>query len=339
LSLLFIPNQNKEQEEEEQICIGGRYGEIELYGVEHHNKTTTYLLQVFPNEHSSFNITSLIHLKENTLISSACSNSSSPSSNVIVIWSKSKSSLVYEPIQRITRKEAGGGIRKLVVLEQKNGKEEEFASCSSDDDNSVLIWSRVKGKEEKFQIKQKITNAGWVQILLYISQTNELIFAPSSSLLQIWSSFSSSVFKEIQEIKTSSGICSFCQINENSNENRNRIEFASGHENGQIMIWSKQPQLNESKYSLSKTLRPFKECISGLIFINNNGLNFLISCCSDENKIVIYKNKKEKAKENLRHNEVMNLIPMSNGIFASGGGLLNECLHIWSPSSSSFSTN
>jgi len=124
-------------------------------------------------------------------------------------------------------------------------------------------------------------------------------------------------------------------INEDS-----RIEFASGHENGQIMIWSKQqPQLNESKYSLSKTLKPFNECISDLVFLNDNGLNLLISCCSDENKIVIYKNKREKKEIKLKHEGVVILNPMSNGKFASGGGQLNQYLHIWSPSSSSFSTN
>jgi len=206
--LLYIPENT---DNNEQICIGGRYGQIELYEIEQRQiKTTTDLLQTFPQEHSSFNISSLIHLNENTLISSAWSSSSS--SNVIVIWSKSESSYsLYEPIQRITKKEVGGGIRKLVVLKQTNGKdEEEFASCSSDDDNSVIIWSRVKGEDGEFKSKQKIANEGWVETLLYISLTMELIFAPSSSLLQMWSlSSSSSKYVEMQRIKTS-GICSFC---------------------------------------------------------------------------------------------------------------------------------
>ena len=127
-----------------------------------------------------------------------------------------------------------------------------------------------------------------------------------------------------------------CQIN----ETRNRIEFASGHTKGQIMIWSKQ-EINESKYSLCKTLHPFNNdhWVDDIIFINNNneGFNhFLISCSLSEDKIVIYKNKgEEKEEEELEHEYVYRLIPMSNGQFASGGH--NQCLNIWSPSSSSSS--
>jgi hypothetical protein len=40
-------------------------------------------------------------------------------------------------------------------------------------------------------------------------------------------------------------------------------------------------------------------------------------------------------KEELEHKEVTRLIPMSNGQFASGGYRDNQCLNIWSPSSSS----
>ena len=84
------------------------------------------------------------------------SDSFSPSDNVIVIWSKSKSSSLYEPLQRITVKETGPNIRRLVLITQKKEEEEEeFASCSFDD-HSIIIWRRVKGE---FQIKQK--NCGY----------------------------------------------------------------------------------------------------------------------------------------------------------------------------------
>ncbi len=106
------------------------------------------LVQTFPQEHSSL-ITSLIQLNSNTLISS-----SECGSSVIVIWSKSSKSSLYEPMQRITRKETGGTINRLVLINQKK-EEEEFASCcSSWDDRSIIIWRR--GKREEFQIKQKI---------------------------------------------------------------------------------------------------------------------------------------------------------------------------------------
>jgi hypothetical protein len=298
------------------------------------------LIQTFPQEHSSYWITCLLQVNPNTLVSSSYSDSSSPTDNSIVIWSKSKSSSLYEPIQRITHKETGrGGIERLVLINQKKEEEEElFASCSSLD-GLIIIWRRGKG--DKFQIKQKITNESGVERLLYISQTNELISGSNSSpsyLLQIWStspsssssSSSSSDFVERQKIETSSGIWSLCQLK----ENRNRIEFASGHYNGQIMIWSKQQQINASNYSLSKTLRPFNgdSHVNDIIFINNEEFNhFLISCCSYENKIVIYKGEEEEEKEELEHEEVLRLIPMSNGQFASGG--LNQCLNIWSTSS------
>jgi hypothetical protein len=317
------------------------------------------LIQTFPQEHSSYWITSIIQINPNTLISS--SSSSSPDDNSIVIWSKSKSlfrsSLEYEPVQRITQKETGYEIDKLVLLKQKKEEEEEeevFASCSHWD-NSVLIWTRKGKGGDKFTIKQKITNVKDVWRLLYISQTNELIFDSdrdlnpikklfsSPYLLQTWSSPSSSSsfssdFVERQQIQTSSRIYSLCQLN----ETRNRIEFASGHYNGQIMIWSKQQQIN-SEYSLYKTLRPFNNDhpVCDLIFLNcnNEGFNhFLISCSHKGNKIVIYKGEeKEEEEEELKHERVLRLIPMSNGQFASGGD--NKCLNIWSPSSSSSSTS
>ena len=71
-------------------------------------------------------------------------------------------------------------------------------------------------------------------------------------------------------------------------------------------------------------------------FINDKGFNFLISCCEDENKIVIYKGEEKEEEEDLEHKKVERLIPMSNGRFASGGD--NKCLNIWSPSFSSSSS-
>jgi hypothetical protein len=345
-SLLYIQNQNK-QEEHEQICIGSNGGVIKLYSIQQQQQINFKLIQTFPKEHpSSCYISSILQINPNTLVSSSSgSSSSNPSDNSIVIWSKSKSlfrsSLEYESVQRITQKETGGHISRLVILKQKKEEEEEeeevFASCSNSD-NLIMIWTR-RGKGDKFQIKQKITNLINVWRLLYISLTNELIFGFGSyttSLLHIWSSpspssSSSSDFVERQIIETSSRIWSLCQLN----ETRNRIEFASGHTNGQIMIWSKQQQ--EINYSLSKTLQPFNDHgVDNIIFLNyNEGFNhFLISCSYDENKIVIYKGEEEKEEE-LEHKDVLRLIPMSNGQFASGGE--NQCLNIWSPSSSSSS--
>jgi hypothetical protein len=193
-------------------------GQIQLYEIQQQQKHINWkLVQTFPQEHPLNEISSLLQLNPNTLVSSSAwsSSSSNPDDNVIVIWSKSKSSsssLEYEPVQRITRKETGGDISRLVLINQKKEEEEEqFASCSYWD-HSVFIWRR-KGKGDKFQIKQKITNVINVWRLLYISQTNELIFESSSPyLLHIWSpslsSSSSSNFVERQKIETSSSIWS-----------------------------------------------------------------------------------------------------------------------------------
>jgi len=48
-------------------------------------------------------------------------------------------------------------------------------------------------------------------------------------------------------------------------------------------------------------------------------LIFLVSCCYDENKIKIFKGGKEEEGEELEHDKVWRLIPISNGQFASGG--------------------
>ena len=97
------------------------------------------------------------------------------------------------------------------------------------------------------------------------------------------------------------------------------------------MIWSKQ--INESNYSLLKTLQTFNDNrVDDLIFLNDNEFNFLIACSFKENKIVIFIGEEEGVE--LEHKDVWRLIPMSNGTFASGGRD-NQCLNIWSPSSSS----
>jgi len=310
-----------------------------LYEIQQQTKTN--LIQTFPKEHLNDCISSLIQLNPKTLISSSSYSlfGHTEISNVIVIWYKSKSKPLYEPIQRITRKETGDWIKKLVLLNQKRDekREEEFASCYYYD-NSIVIWRR-KGKKEEFEIKQKIKNVGDVETLLYISLTNELMSgsdsSPSSSLLQIWApSASSFEFEERQRIKTSSGIGSLCQINETRNGSK-LIEFVSGHQNGQIMIWSKEQETNETSYSLSKTLQPFNDAISDLIFVNDEFI-FLISSCPNENKVVIFK-ERLKEKEELQHEYVRSLIYLSNGIFASGGS--NQCLNIWSPHSYSSSSS
>jgi len=313
------------------------WGEIQLYEIQQQQIIkTTKLIQTFSNEHPSSDwITCLLQINPNTLVSSSytLSSYSSPSDNVIVIWSKSsESSSFYEPIQRITGKEAEGEIGRLVLLKQKKEEveeEEEFASCSSEYD-SIIIWRREKGGKGEFQIKQKIENVYRVETLIYISLANELISGSTSYsyLLQIWSpSSSSSDFVEKQKIQIPSEIVSLCQINKNDS---NRIEFAIGNVDGQIMIWSKQ--INESNhYSLIRTLQSFNiGWVDDLIFINDKGFDFLIACSQKENKIKIFKGEEE---EELEHKDVVRLIPISNGQFASGG--LNQCLNIWSPSFSS----
>jgi hypothetical protein len=312
------------------------------------------LLQTFPQEHPSgyFDpISCLLQLNPNTLISS--SGSSFPSywfDSVIVIWSKSKSSSLYEPIQRITPKEAGKKVDNLVLLNQKKEEEEEevFASCSLPYDlgtQSITIWTRKGKGEGEFQIKQRIINVYCVSELLYISHTNELISGSHSfpSLLQIWSPISSSSsdlnFVEKQKIQTSSRIYSLRQINEYKNNDSKRIKFASSHGNGQVMIWSKQhqpqQQINESNhYSLIRRLELFRNIVNDLIFISDEFSefnHFLIACCPKENKIKILKEEGEE-EEVLEHTGVTSLISMSNGQFASGGD--KGSLNIWSPSCS-----
>ena len=131
--------------------------------------------------------------------------------------------------------------------------------------------------------QQKSTKEGYVMPLLFISLTNELLSGSySPDMFQIWSSPSSasSDFKESQTIDID--VCSLCQIDANGNDSRRRIEFASGHENGKIMIWSRQQ--TTSNYSPIRTLKPFYQNVNSFeIFINDNGrFNFLVSCSFKE---------------------------------------------------------
>jgi hypothetical protein len=264
-ALLYASSNNQS----EQIFVGGDKGEIHLYEIEQQTKVN--LMQTFPTEHPSRCwISSFLRPSENTLISSAYFfDPSLDSANAIVVWTKSKANTSYDPLQRIAQQEAGKMVAKLVLMnrEDKDVEEEEFASSSH---KSIIIWTRRrKGGEEGFKIKQKIINEGYVMPLLYIQLTNELISGSySPSLLQIWSSqsYASSDFKESQSIDID--VCSLCQIDENGNDSR-RIEFASGHENGKIMIWSRQQ--TTSNYSPIRTLKPFYQNVNSLIFINDNG--------------------------------------------------------------------
>ena len=124
--------------------IGRDEGQIQLYEFEQQQNRMLKLIQRFSNEHSSFNITSLIQLNHKTLVS--CSfYSSSLFDSVIVIWTKSKLTSLYEPTQRITRKETDTecGITKLVAV-----NEDEFVSCSE----SIIIWSRKGDGESEFKL-------------------------------------------------------------------------------------------------------------------------------------------------------------------------------------------
>jgi hypothetical protein len=113
------------------------------------------------------------------------------------------------------------------------------------------------------------SNRNWLRLILVSAlEASVLKVNPSSA-----HSSSTSDLVEKQKIQTPSWVYSLCQIN----ENRNRIEFASGHLNGQIMIWSKQ--INGSNhYSSIRTLQPFNNHdVDDLIFINDNGrFDFLI---------------------------------------------------------------
>jgi len=315
----------------EQICVGGRTGEIQLYEIEQQQQpqpqTRINLIQTFPKEHPSYPVFSLIQPNQSTLIS-ACTYSSSSSDNIIVVWAKSQlpsSSSLYEPIQRMKKEEAGKGIHKLLLLNTNKDEEViEFASCSNSD-RSITIWRR--SGDELFKIKQKISDAGGIVTSLHISLTNELIsvsFFPE--LIQIWSSSSpSSNYEKRQTIELPFSICSLCQITENNSDSK--VELASGSTKGEIQIWSKEINSNNSSdYSHIKTLKFYNHFIPDLMFIGGE-FNLLISCCKDKSTIVLYRKKKDK--EELQHDGVSRLIHLSNGIFASGAE--NGLLKIWSP--------
>ena len=120
------------------------------------NKKLNYYKHFLKNIHHLIGLIVYFNqLNPNTLVSSSPS-SSSGSYNVIVIWSKSKSSsLKYEPLQRMTREVTGRGINRLVLMNQKKEEEEEFASCSYWEDDSIIIWRREKGGKGEFQINRK----------------------------------------------------------------------------------------------------------------------------------------------------------------------------------------
>jgi WD40 repeat protein len=125
-----------------------------------------------------------------------------------------------------------------------------------------------------------------------------------------------------------SSVSSLVELNTNNNNQNKTVEFASGHMCGEIKIWSKRI-LNSQSYSVLRRLQPFNndQWVHDLLFLNE--FNCLISCCSKENKIVIYRNKGEKEeKEELKHEQVSKLVKLRNGVFASGG---SRCLKIWTP--------
>ena len=70
MSLLYIINTNNQNKEQEQICIGGLHGVIQLYSIQQQQQqqTNCKLIQTFPQEHpSNQRITSIIQINPNTL--------------------------------------------------------------------------------------------------------------------------------------------------------------------------------------------------------------------------------------------------------------------------------
>jgi len=324
-SLLFIPS-NKSKDKD-RICFGSNNGEIHLYKMDENMKLT--LFQEFPKEHKDdCRINSLLVLNQTTLVSCAWS-----SDIEIVVWFKSKYSSSFKPRQRITKRETGddyAGVSELVSL---NG--EEFASLSSPFYYYfVLIWTKDKSKkeEEEFLKKQKIDLGFYYDSffsMLFISITNELIFCEES--IKIYSSSSSTLFEKKQEINdysSSNEVYRLVELNSTYNKKEKTFEFASGHKNGQIKIWSKE--ILNSDYSLLRTLQSFNSDVWGLWFISD--LNVLIACSFGEDKIVIYKNKgeEEEEKEVLEHQRIRSLIHLRNGVFVSVGGS-DRCLRLWEP--------
>jgi hypothetical protein len=301
--------------------------------------TTQTLLQQFPQEHASLSINSLIQLNEMTLVSSADSFFSSD--NSIVIWFRSQSSLSYEPKQRITKNQTEGSVSKLIKLNS-----DEFAASSfSMPIYLVQIWARSKQAndevdEEKFVIKQKIQANERCYSLLYISITNELICGSYNSIIIF---AQSTLFEKRQEMYSasflSSDVSSLVELTNTTNtkDDMNKlVEFASGHSNGQVMIWRKTkiPKQANSNYSLIKSLQLFDYFVADLLFVDD--LNFLIACSSREGKIsIVYKYKESKG--DLEHRDVARLIQLgggkNNGVFVSGGGGGGgeDCLKIWEP--------
>jgi hypothetical protein len=333
-SLLFMSSLN-----EDQICIGGQGGEIHLYKIDKEMKLT--LSQKFPNEHNSLCISSLLDFDSNTLISSARSyidpdsDTDQNSQITIVIWSKSLSSPLYKAKQRITVEETRihEYVSKLVHLNNEDFAS--FSPCSMFSNGTIAIWTKERrDEEEEEQIfhmnKQEIIRKGDT-CFLYILTTQEFIIGhsnspfPSGHSIQI---YSSSLRRE-QELETSQYSPVFSLV-ELSSKNK----FASGHENGEINIWSKS---NSRRYSHLKEIFSFwcrrpihgyvsEPMISDLLFISE--LKLLIWCSKSEDTIVIYKIEVERG-DFLKHDKVKRLIHLRNGAFASGG--TDGCLRLWSP--------
>jgi hypothetical protein len=266
--------------------------------------------------------------------------------NSMIVWSKSKSffsfssSSTFKPRQIITRKETQEkGVSKLVKL-----NDYEFAASTNSFASFILIWTRGKREKEEegnFHLKQKINYSGnYSNPLLFISKTNELVCGGFS--IQIFQSpSSSSLLENRQDFNRSSFLESLIELNPTTNNNdsssssnkENSVEFASGHSNGEIKIWSKLISSSSSSYSLLRTLQPFKSDVSDLLFLKE--FNCLIACFLKENKIlVIHRNRKEEEEEEeLEHKDVRCLIELKNGAFASGGGWSEEeeSLGIWEP--------
>jgi len=353
-SFLYLSNDNKEEkreEEDEHICIGSDDGQIHLFKLDKQMNKLKTLYQILSSEHKrSHSITSIIMFNESTIISAYDSYSAFPDSyyNAIIVWSKSKSffsifsssSSSFKPRQIITRKELTltltreNGVSKLVKL-----NDSEFAASTT---SFILIWTRGKREEEEnFQLKQKIITGGsryFSNPLLFISKTYELVCGGFS--IEIFQSTTSSLLEKRQDLKcSSSSLKSLIELNPTTNNNdsssssskENRVEFASGHSNGEIKIWSKLISSSSSSYSLLRKLQPYKSDVSDLLFLKE--FNCLIACFRKENKIlVIHRNRKEEEEE-LEHKDVRCLIELRNGAFASGGGWNEEeeSFGIWEP--------
>jgi len=316
------------------LLIGGlnetqKKGTLTVYAFSQ-NKTSNLLefRQELESKHSDL-VTCLIQLNRNYLATSSFDKK-------IMIWFNDTTISKHEDIPSYKHVETLNEHLDIVltlcnltpILKGNNHERKELRMASSSTDKKIIIWSALFSDQKlgNFEAKQILNGHSDVAYsLLFFEEKQVFVSGSVDENIIFWSYNSQNEqYFQIQTLQTNSGVWSLTELSKN-------LEFASGHENGSIKIWS----YKQEEFYLRQSLdNQHSDTIHCLLHLDNGDL--ISASPNDTNKINIYY-------FNLFENEfilkqslnkinfpITSLVKLTDGLFASSN-FEDMSIKIWTP--------